>query len=28
VCAIHARTDCVTAATDIRPQRASWRIHR
>lgn len=23
VCAIHARTDCVTAATGIRPHRAS-----
>ena len=28
VCAIHARTDCVTAATGIRPHCASWRIHR
>ena len=28
VCALQARTACLTAATGIRPHRASWRIQR
>ncbi len=28
VCALQARTACLTAATGIHPHRASWRIQR